>query len=105
MPTTSAPSSRVASASARTSRAASAAPFSCPKKGGDLVFAGDDPATLGRISRDVHEALRRWEPRIDIVAVDAATDPDEPARVLVRIEYSERATNSRHNLVYPFYLQ
>jgi hypothetical protein len=32
------------------------------------------------------------------------TDPDEPARVLVEIDYVLRATNQRRNLVYPFYL-
>jgi len=32
------------------------------------------------------------------------TDPDEPSRVLVEIDYMLRATNQRRNLVYPFYL-
>ena len=70
----------------------------------DLVLASDDPAALGRVARDVQEALRRWEPRIEVLHVDATPDPASPERILVRIEYAERATNSRQNLVYPFYL-
>jgi hypothetical protein len=36
--------------------------------------------------------------------VDAKVDPDEPTVLLIEIDYVVRATNSRFNLVYPFYL-
>lgn len=71
----------------------------------DLVFGNDDPATLGRLARDVQESLKRWEPRIDVLGVRATVDPLDPDRVLVRIEYSERNSGDRHNLVYPFHFQ
>lgn len=71
----------------------------------DMMFTGDDAIALGKLARDVQEALGRWEPRIEVLAVTAATDPTNPDRILVRLEYTERATNSRYNLVYPFYLQ
>ncbi|WBB95249.1 MULTISPECIES: GPW/gp25 family protein [unclassified Solwaraspora] len=70
----------------------------------DLVFDVNDVGTAGRISRSVREALARWEPRIDVLDVYAAPDPDDRRRLLIEINYQVRSTNSRFNLVYPFYL-
>ncbi len=70
----------------------------------DLVFAGLSASTIGRIDREVHEALLRLEPRIDVLSVQVT--PDQAGSVLlVNIEYEVRATNTAFNLVYPFYLQ
>ncbi|HEU4627894.1 MAG TPA: GPW/gp25 family protein [Steroidobacteraceae bacterium] len=69
----------------------------------DLVFEGLSAATVGRIDREVHEALLRFEPRIDVTAV--AVRPGAVNLLLIDIEYEVRATNTAFNLVYPFYLQ
>lgn len=71
----------------------------------DLVFAVLSTATTGRVAAEVRQALVRWEPRIELIAVTAAADEDEPNRLLIEIEYRVRATNNRFNLVYPFYLE
>lgn len=71
----------------------------------DLVFATTGATTLGRVIREVRDALVRWEPRIEVLAVDAAPDPALPARLLIRIDYRVRTTNNQFNLVYPFYLE
>jgi len=39
----------------------------------------------------------------DIVA-EALPDPDSAERILLDVRYEIRATNSIHNLVFPFYL-
>ena len=70
----------------------------------DLVFGSQGAETTGSIIRAVQEALDRWEPRIDVDSVDARADEDEPNGILIEIQYVIRATNSRYNLVYPFYL-
>lgn len=70
----------------------------------DLVFSTPTAGALGDIARSVREALAQWEPRIEILAVDARVHPDDPNGVLVEIHYEILATNSRQNLVYPFYL-
>ena len=70
----------------------------------DLTFETNDPTTHGLIQQAVIEALNLWEPRISVAEVNVSTDQDEPARVLVEIEYDLRSTNERRNLVYPFYL-
>jgi phage baseplate assembly protein W len=70
----------------------------------DLIFAPNSPATQGLVSSAVKAALLEWEPRIDVLEVAATPDPAAPNRLLVQVDYAVRATNSRFNLVYPFYL-
>lgn len=71
----------------------------------DLVFAPNTPATQGLVTSAVRDALVEEEPRIDVLDVAVTADPADPARLLVEVDYAVRATNSRFNLVYPFYLQ
>ena len=76
----------------------------------DLVFAVNDDATAAEVSAAVREALAIWEPRIDVIDVvatpgAATAGPDAAEVLLVAIDYEVRATNSRFNLVYPFYLE
>jgi phage baseplate assembly protein W len=71
----------------------------------DFVFAPNNARTTGLIRFHVEEALARWEPRIQLESVEVETDPGDPAVLLVSIDYRVRATDSRFNLVYPFYLE
>jgi uncharacterized protein len=78
-----------------------------PEFGADLqalVFEPLNATTLSLIRHRVEQALVRWEPRIDVVAVRAGTERPELGRVNVEIDYRVRATNTFYNLVYPFYL-
>ena len=70
----------------------------------DFVFEVNDAGTAGAISTAVDDALATWEPRIDVLGVTTVADPDDRHRLLVEIDYRVRSTNSRANLVYPFYL-
>jgi phage baseplate assembly protein W len=69
----------------------------------DLVFENLSAATIGRIDREVHEALLRLEPRIDVTGVEVSAGANNV--ILINIAYEVRATNTAFNLVYPFYLQ
>jgi phage baseplate assembly protein W len=69
------------------------------------VFSVADSTTLGRVAKDVREALVRWEPRIEVQDVQVAVDADTVGRLLISIEYRVRTTNNQFNLVYPFYLE
>jgi phage baseplate assembly protein W len=76
----------------------------------DLVFAVNDEATAAEVSAAVREALAIWEPRIDVIDVvatpgAATAGADAPEVLLVAVDYEVRATNSRFNLVYPFYME
>lgn len=70
----------------------------------DLVFAQNNVGTAGLAEFYVKEALIRWEPRIDLDAVEVNADPTDPAQLLITIRYRVRKTDSQFNLVYPFYL-
>jgi hypothetical protein len=70
----------------------------------DYVFAPNTVRTAGLIRYSVEQALNRWEPRIELEGVEAGPDPGDPAVILVVIRYRVKSTDSRFNLVYPFYL-
>jgi len=69
----------------------------------DLLFAPNDASTLGLASYYADEALRTWEPRIEVIQVQADLDPDFPERILLGINYRIRETHTEHSLVFPFY--
>lgn len=70
----------------------------------ELVFAPNNAGTVGLARFYVEDALVRWEPRIDVEEVDVMVDQHNPALLLISVNYRVRANDSRHNLVYPFYL-
>jgi uncharacterized protein len=70
----------------------------------DYVFAPADATTAGRIAYEVRISLERWEPRVDVVAVDVTADPEDRSTLYVGITYAIRGTNDPRNLVFPFYV-
>ncbi len=71
----------------------------------DMVFAVNSAGTAGQVASLVRQALIRWEPRIDLLNVSAIADATTPNLLTIDIVYQVRSTNSRFNLVYPFYLE
>ncbi|ADV68664.1 GPW/gp25 family protein [Deinococcus maricopensis] len=69
----------------------------------ELVFAPNDATTLGLASYYVDEALRMWEPRINVGRVNARTDPADASRILIDVNYTMRQDASPRSLVFPFY--
>jgi phage baseplate assembly protein W len=57
-----------------------------------LVFAPNDETTAGLAIHYVRQALHRWEPRVQIVDLDAGADPTNPALLYIRLEYRVVAT-------------
>jgi len=70
----------------------------------DFVFEPILPSTFGRIAAAVEEALRRWEPRVDVDDVAVAPDPAVAGAVLITVTYRVRDTYDRRSLVVPFYV-
>ena len=69
----------------------------------DFAFDGASWENAAAIGVEVRSALRRWEPRVDIVDVDVTPDPDGTGTLYIDIHYAVKATNDRRNLVFPFY--
>lgn len=61
----------------------------------DLLFAPNDATTCGMAESMVRDALRQWEPRIDVLRVTADADG---ALLSVSVDYRVRKTDSRSNL-------
>jgi len=69
-----------------------------------LVFAPGSVQYLGLLETSLREAVSDWEPRIELLEVLAEAQPDRPTTVVVSISYRVLATNTKLNLVFPFYL-
>jgi len=71
----------------------------------DLVFAAIDTATLAQVKRDVAGALRDFEARIAVTAVQARSGNLVNGELIIEIDYRVRQTNQPGNLVFPFYFR
>jgi phage baseplate assembly protein W len=71
----------------------------------DLVFDTVSGAMVGRVATMIASVLATWEPRIDVLNVNPQQDTEDPTRLLIEINYRLRSSNSRFNLVFPFYVQ
>ena len=69
----------------------------------DLIFAPNDANTWGMAEYYVEEALRFWEPRIEVLAVTARPSEGGNERMDVHVDYRVKATLDKRTLVYPFY--
>jgi hypothetical protein len=68
----------------------------------EMLFAPLTAGTIGLIEQAVRDALLRWEPRIELQAVDAVADQANGA-VHITVSYRVTSTNDTRNLVFPFY--
>lgn len=71
---------------------------------GRLVFQPNDDTTAGLAIHYVRRAVETWEPRVELLAVDANRNPEEPGRLDVSLEYRVRATRHRDRLTFSFSL-
>jgi phage baseplate assembly protein W len=75
----------------------------------DYVFEAVDAYLVGRLEQEVRIALDRWEPRIEVTAVELSVESSADGgpvteRVVIDVTYRLRATSDVRNLVYPFYV-
>jgi phage baseplate assembly protein W len=57
------------------------------------------------VSELIRTAILYHEPRIDVEKIDISQGDDLNGELLVVLDYKIRVTNSRTNMVYPFYKQ
>jgi phage baseplate assembly protein W len=69
----------------------------------DFVFDGATVENAAAIESVVQEALRRWEPRVDVTDVEVTPDHEDVAMLHIDIRYIVKSTNDARNLVFPFY--
>lgn len=70
----------------------------------ELLFEPRSAATISLLQDYVLEALRMWEPRIEVLHVNVNPEGGENGYLLTEIEYQIKATHDTRSLVYPFYI-
>lgn len=69
-----------------------------------LIFSPNDATTHGLAIYYVRKALIRWEPRIDVLMLDATASDEEPGRMDILLEYRLRRTGHRERLSIPVFM-
>jgi phage baseplate assembly protein W len=70
----------------------------------ELVFEPMDPETEAAIELAISRAILFHEPRVTLERVLVRTEDWTEGRLTILLEYRVRATNTRNNVVFPFYL-
>jgi len=79
-----------------------------PRYGCDLhrlVFSPNDATSHGLAMHYVRTAISRWEPRVNIIRLDARCDETNTAKMLIELDYLVRRTAHRDTLLIPFDLE
>jgi phage baseplate assembly protein W len=72
---------------------------------GEFLFGEVSQRMVGQVRDLVSDAILHHEPRIRLEEVRVSAERAGEGVLLVEIDYTVRATNSRFNYVYPFYLR
>lgn len=78
-----------------------------PKYGCDLqsmVFSNMSTSNKTRLEDMINTAILYFEPRVRVVAIRIENPDPLTGRLEINITYDIKGTNSRKNMVYPFYL-
>lgn len=67
---------------------------------GRYLFEPNTSATRRRLQEQVDNALRLWEPRIQLQAVQATGDDENPQQVTITIDYKLVATGDNQRLAF-----
>jgi phage baseplate assembly protein W len=65
-----------------------------------LIFAPNDGTTAGMAIHYVRQALQQWEPRVDILHLDAVRNPEDPGQLNIFLEYYVRSQQRSEELTY-----
>jgi phage baseplate assembly protein W len=76
--------------------------FGCDLNG--FLFEEIDQSLINSLTGIISDAILYHEPRITMDRLEITGSVSEPGLLLISIDYTIRSTNSRYNMVYPFYL-
>jgi len=70
-----------------------------------FMFAEIDQTMLTNMRAAIYDAIIPFEPRIEIDALEVVESSETAGLLNISLIYKLRGTNSRYNLVYPFYVR
>ena len=71
----------------------------------EIVFGVINTSLITQVRHHVETAVRKFEARIDLLAVEVDVSGATDGRRVVNLDYRVRATNQSGNFVYPFYFK
>ena len=69
----------------------------------ELLFEGLTRTLITYVTELIKTAILYHEPRIDVTRIDISETDPLKGMLIINIDYRIRATNSRKNMVFPFY--
>ena len=69
-----------------------------------FLFEEVDQGLVNSLTGLISDAILFYEPRITLNDLDISQSDAEAGLLVISIDYTIRTTNSRYNMVYPFYL-
>lgn len=69
-----------------------------------LMFEPLSTSFAAYLAREIENAILFFEPRIELNVVNFENATNREGLVLIRLDYTVRTTNTRTNLVFPFYV-
>jgi phage baseplate assembly protein W len=69
-----------------------------------LVFSPNDETTAGLAIHYVRQALDLWEPRVDVLRLDAERNTEQPEKLSITLEYRVRSTQQIDTTTFSFSL-
>jgi phage baseplate assembly protein W len=76
--------------------------FGCDLK--RLVFETIDSTLLASLDHLIYHALLNFEPRITFLNTEVLNLDSPDGRLMIQVNFKVIITNTRHNIVFPFYL-
>lgn len=71
----------------------------------EMVFESLDQSIKTYLAHSIETTILYHEPRIEPLRIEINENKIHEGKLLIEIEYRIKATNSRFNMVYPFYLE
>jgi len=69
----------------------------------EMLFKPLNLTLITQMKGIIERAILYHEPRINILSIDIDTQEELEGEVLIKIDYEVRNTNTRSNIVFPFY--
>ena len=69
-----------------------------------LMFEPLSTTFAASLKHEIETAILYFEPRIDVNKLTFEANDPAAGLIMIRLDYTIRATNARNNLVFPFYL-
>ena len=69
-----------------------------------VLFEEINQGLINSLTSLVSNAILYHEPRIRLDSLDVSESDSEPGLLMISLDYVVKSTNSRYNMVYPFYV-